>query len=50
MENYLADPSLSMAEVAWLLGYKEETSFYRSFRKWTGATPASFRTEFSRVS
>lgn len=48
-EDYLVDPSLNMAEVAWLLGYREETSFYRSFRRWTGMTPTTFRQRHSGV-
>ncbi|MCO4772067.1 MAG: helix-turn-helix domain-containing protein [Deltaproteobacteria bacterium] len=47
-EKYLQDPALSMTEVAWLLGYREETSFYRSFRRWTGTTPASYRASSPR--
>jgi AraC-like DNA-binding protein len=41
--GYLADPKLSLAEVAYLLGYREETSFFRSFRRWKGVTPTEWR-------
>lgn len=41
--GYLADPQLSLAEVAYLLGYREETSFFRSFRRWKGVTPTEWR-------
>jgi AraC-like DNA-binding protein len=30
-------------EVAFLLGYKEASAFFRAFRRWTGATPDAFR-------
>jgi AraC-like DNA-binding protein len=42
-EDLLADPNISLAEVAYLLGYTETTSFYRAFRRWHGTTPAAFR-------
>jgi AraC-like DNA-binding protein len=41
--SYLADPTLSIAEVAYLLGYSEPTAFHRAFRRWHGTTPQSFR-------
>lgn len=42
-ERYLADPALTLAEVAYLCGYQEQTSFFRAFRQWTGETPAARR-------
>lgn len=42
-EDLLADPAMSLAEVAYLLGYTEVTSFYRAFRRWHGTTPAAHR-------
>jgi len=41
--EYLADPSLSIKEVAFLLGYEDQNSFYRAFRVWAGDTPSSWR-------
>jgi AraC-like DNA-binding protein len=41
--TYLADPQVSIAEVAFLLGFNELSSFYRAFKRWTGTTPAEFR-------
>ncbi|KIL39984.1 AraC family transcriptional regulator [Gordoniibacillus kamchatkensis] len=40
---YLADPSLEIKEVAFLVGYKDQNSFYRAFRSWEGETPANWR-------
>ena len=42
-EGYLADSTLSLAEVAYLLGYKEHASFHRAFRRWHETTPAEYR-------
>ena len=39
----LARRDCSIAEVAFLLGFSELSSFYRAFRRWTGQTPAEFR-------
>lgn len=41
--NYLADRSHTPAEIAYLLGYSEVSAFNRAFRRWTGATPSSYR-------
>lgn len=40
---YLADPRLSLAEIALLLGYSEQSAFTRAFRAWTGSTPSEYR-------
>ena len=42
-QSYLAEPSVSIAEVAFLLGFSEQSSFSRAFRRWTSITPAEFR-------
>ncbi|REK71315.1 AraC family transcriptional regulator [Paenibacillus paeoniae] len=43
--QYLSDPSLDIKEVAFLLGYEDQNSFYRAFRYWEGDTPSHWRTE-----
>ncbi|MDQ0167708.1 helix-turn-helix domain-containing protein [Bacillus horti] len=40
---YLADLSLDIKEVAFLIGYEDQNSFYRAFRSWEGDTPANWR-------
>ncbi len=40
---YLSDQSLSMGDVAYLLGYSEGAAFTRAFKRWTGHAPSSVR-------
>lgn len=42
-EQHLADPGLSVAEVALLLGYSEQSAFTRAFGRWTGRSPREYR-------
>jgi AraC-like DNA-binding protein len=39
----LRDRELSVREIAFMLGYADPRAFYRSFRRWTGHTPADHR-------
>ena len=41
--SLLANPRTSIAEIAFLLGYAEVSSFHRAFQRWTGKTPAEMR-------
>lgn len=41
--HYLCRSQLPVAEIAFLLGYRDQNSFYRAFRAWTGTTPESNR-------
>ncbi|MFJ7637885.1 MULTISPECIES: helix-turn-helix domain-containing protein [unclassified Peribacillus] len=42
---YLTDISLDIKEVAFLMGYEDQNSFYRAFRQWEGVTPSHWRAE-----
>jgi AraC-like DNA-binding protein len=44
----LRDPQLSIREVGYLLGFTTGPAFHRAFRRWTGTTAASFRTDKTR--
>jgi AraC-like DNA-binding protein len=41
--HYLHHSSMRTAEIAYLLGYDDSSSFYRAFRTWTGSTPDAVR-------
>lgn len=41
--EYLSDPAVSIAEVAFLLGFSDPSSFNRAFRRWTGESPGRWR-------
>lgn len=41
--RYLGDPSLTLTEVAFLLGYSDLSAFSRAFRRWTGRSAIEFR-------
>jgi AraC-like DNA-binding protein len=44
----LREPGVGIAEIAFLLGYSEPAAFHRSFRRWTGQTPLSYRRAAAR--
>jgi AraC-like DNA-binding protein len=44
-KGYLADPELSLSQIAYLLGYSEQSAFTSAFRRWTGRPPRRFRME-----
>lgn len=39
----LRDRSIPIDDVAFVLGYAEPSTFYRSFKRWTGKTPRQYR-------
>lgn len=49
-EAYLATPSVSIAEVSYLLGFSEQSVFTRAFKRWTGRSPTEFRARPGRAS
>lgn len=41
--HYLTQSTLSLTEIAFLLGYDNPNSFHRAFNQWTGRTPLGVR-------
>ena len=46
-QGYLSDPGVSIAEVAFLLGFSDQPSFHRAFRRWTGEAPGTWRSQIA---
>ncbi|APX10588.1 AraC family transcriptional regulator [Tateyamaria omphalii] len=41
--EYLTSTDLNVAEISYLLAYRDPNSFYRAFNAWTGQTPQALR-------
>lgn len=41
--SYLRDPRVSVGEIAWLLGFGDQSSFTRAFKRWEGCSPTVYR-------
>jgi AraC-like DNA-binding protein len=41
--QYIRNPRNSMGDIAFLLGFSEQSAFSRAFKKWTGTSPIKFR-------
>lgn len=42
-ERYLADPHLDLNDLAFLLGFSEQSAFQRAFKRWKGESPGAYR-------
>jgi AraC-like DNA-binding protein len=45
--HYIARPELTIDAIAALMGFQDNSAFYRSFKKWTGLSPGSYRSQLS---
>ncbi|WP_431224364.1 helix-turn-helix domain-containing protein [Serratia sp. L9] len=41
--NYLTDPKLTLTEIAFMLGYEDQNSYFRAFHHWENLTPSEWR-------
>jgi len=41
--GYLADSAMTCSEIAFLLGYSEQSAFNHAFKRWTGSSPLAHR-------
>ena len=42
-QQYLREPGVSVCEVTFRLGFSDQSSFTRAFKRWTGISPGEFR-------
>ena len=42
-EQYINDPTITLTEISFLLGFSEVSAFSRAFRRWTGKPPSEAR-------
>jgi AraC-like DNA-binding protein len=42
-KRHLDDETLSISEIAWLLGYQGVSAFTHAFKRWTGRAPRAMR-------
>ncbi|MDO9452546.1 MAG: AraC family transcriptional regulator [Stagnimonas sp.] len=47
-ETLLREGGASLSQIAFLLGYTEQSTFQNAFRRWTGVTPGEFRKQEDR--
>lgn len=41
--HYLEQPDLALTDIAFLLGFSEQSAFTRAFKRWTGQAPVHYR-------
>lgn len=41
--SYLEEPKLQISQIAWLLGFRQQSAFSHTCRRWTGKTPSEHR-------
>ena len=42
-EEYVADHKLSLSQIAYMLGFSDQSNFSRAFKRWTGKSPRDFQ-------
>ncbi len=42
-EKYLRDGGYSQAEIAYMIGFSDQSNFARAFKRWTGLSPGQFQ-------
>ena len=42
-QHYLGQRNLSLADIAYLLGFSDQSSFFRAVRRWFGSSPRDYR-------
>ena len=42
-EDYLLEGSYSQAQIAFMVGFADQSNFARAFKRWTGLSPGEFQ-------
>lgn len=42
-KDYLRQPELNLVDIAFLLGYQEQSAFNHAFKEWSGVNPGAYR-------
>ena len=42
-QQHLADPRMTLADIAYLLGYADQSTFFRASQRWFGESPGEYR-------
>jgi len=42
-EQYIEEGDYSLSQIAFLLGFSDQSNFSRAFKRWTGSTPGDYR-------
>lgn len=44
-EQYIAEQNYNLAQIAYLLGFADQSNFTRAFKRWTGMSPSEYRAQ-----
>jgi AraC-like DNA-binding protein len=47
-DQYLRDSQLTLAQVAYLLGFADQSTFFRACKRWFGTSPGEYRSRVAK--